>query len=115
VRDHKAKPKEYLGVWDGPDYGEPCAVSDPVGHGGGQALGLCRRGSPLLGQGLYRPHCPIQSPTPGPFPAEARVRAGEGPGRAGGQGRGVRGVLGPNDPRDPDGERPAGAKRDLTH
>jgi len=41
------------GVWDGPDYREPCAVPDSVSHGGGQASRLWERGGPCLGQGFY--------------------------------------------------------------
>ena len=106
---------ECLGLCDGPDYGEPCTVSDPVGHGSGQAPRLWGRGGPLLGQGLYRPHRPIQSPTPWPLSAKAGIRAGEDPGRTEGQRRRVRGVPGPADPRDPHREGPSGPKRDFSH
>ena len=44
---------ECPGVQDGPDYREPCAVSDSVSHGGGQASRLWERGGPCLGQGFY--------------------------------------------------------------
>jgi len=86
-----------------------------VGHGGGEAPGLCRRGGPLFSQGLHRPDRLIQSSTLGSFPTEARGRAGKDSSRAGGQRRGLCGIPGPADPCDPYRKGSAGVKRDLAH